>query len=144
VKKLLTLLLLPLSINVLAADYSGTYKCELYDKTDGGFTGVLKLKLNPKSSMLDSGYASYDVDFTVAGIPYPYTGIAAANGNNLALYFEATGNKKNLDDRGVGIVTILVDKDKSGKDTISLHKFYYERSYKGNSNYGFENCKKTG
>lgn len=142
-KKILTILLAGMSLSTFATDFSGTYKCELFDKSDGGFSTTLKLKLNPKSSVSGSEYASYDIDFNVQGIPYPYTGIAAANGNNLAIYFESTGSKKNPDDRGVGIATIILDKDKSGKDSISLHKFYYERSYKSNSNYGFENCKKV-
>ncbi|MCC2624319.1 MAG: hypothetical protein K0R14_192 [Burkholderiales bacterium] len=145
-KQILSLLLISSGMNVFAADFSGTYKCELFDKTDGGFDTTLKLKLNKDTSpkaLMDAGYASYDIDFKVKGISYPYTGIAAAHGNNLAIYFESTGEKKNPDDRGVGIATITLDKDKSGKDTISLHKFYYEMSYKGKGNYGFENCKKV-
>lgn len=142
-KKLLMVLLAVANYTVFAVDFSGTYKCELFDKSDGSFAAVLKLKLNSKASLMKDGYASYDIDFNVTGISYPYTGIAAANGNNLALYFESTGSKKNPDDRGVGIATIVLDKDKSGHDIISMHKFYYERSYKGNSNYGFENCRKT-
>lgn len=143
-RKIFALIFAGINVTAFAVDFSGTYKCELFDKADGGFATVLKLKLNPKSSIPASGYASYDIDFNVTGIPYPYAGIAAANGNNLAIYFESTGSKRNPDDRGVGIATILLDKDKSGKDIISLHKFYYERSYKGNSNYGFEDCKKVG
>ena len=126
-----------------AADLSGEYKCELVDHSDGYFTAKLVLKLNPASSKMDKGYASYDIDFYVANIPYPYTGIAAARGNDLALYFESTGDKKNPDDRGVGIVSAVMDQDKSGKEIVSLHKFYYEKSYKGNGNFGFENCIKV-
>ncbi|HLX54466.1 MAG TPA: hypothetical protein VKR58_11020 [Aquella sp.] len=143
-KKLLALLLVSSSVMALAIDFSGIYKCELFDKTDGGFDATLELKLNSASSLVDKGYGSYDIKFNVKGMPYSYTGIAAAHGNNLAIYFESTGDKKNPDDRGVGIATAILDKDKSGKDTVSLHKFYYERSYKGKGNYGFENCKKVG
>lgn len=142
-KKLLTLVSIAASMSVSAVDLSGTYKCEIFDKTDGGFDAVFKLKLNSASSLVDKGYGSYDVEFNVTGIAYPYTGLAAANGSNLAVYFESTGDKKNPDDRGVGAATVILDKDKSGKDTISLHNFYYERSYKGKGNYGFENCKKV-
>lgn len=127
----------------VAADLSGTYLCDLQDKSDGYFKSKIVLKLNSGASKLNQGYAAYDVDFTVTGIPYPYTGIAAARGNDVAIYFEATGPKKNPDDRGVGIASVVMDQDKSGKTIISLHKFYYEKSYKGQSDYGFENCVKT-
>jgi len=129
--------------SVSAADFSGAYKCELLDHSDGYFAATLVLKLNPDASKMDKGYASYDIDFNVTGIPYPYTGIAAARGNDLALYFESAGDKKNPDDRGVGIVSVVMDQDKSGKEIITLHKFYYEKSYKGNGNFGFENCSKV-
>lgn len=95
-RKLLALILVSSSVSVLAIDFSGTYKCELFDKTDGGFDATLKLKLNPASSLVDKGYASYDIDFSVNGMPYSYTGIAAAHGNNLAIYFESTGDKRIL------------------------------------------------
>lgn len=127
----------------LAADFSGTYKCELQDKSDGHFAAKLVLKLNSSASKMNEGYASYDIDFNVTGIPYPYTGIAAARGNDLAIYFEATGAKKNPDDRGVGIASVIMDQDKTGKSIVSIHKFYYEKSYKGASDIGFENCIKT-
>ena len=126
-----------------AADFSGQYNCHLVDHSDGPFDATLTLKLNPDATFEKTGYASYDIQFNVTGIPYPYTGIAAARGNDLALYFESTGDKKDPDDRGVGIASIVADQDKSGKDVVSIHKFYYEKSYKGKSNYGFEECSKV-
>ena len=128
----------------LAADFSGTYKCHLTDHSDGPFNdATLTFKLNPKASFLNSGYASYDIKYHVGGVPYDYTGIAVARGNDLAIYFESTGEKKNPYDRGVGIATVVLDQDKAGKNVVSLHKFYYENSYKGKSNYGFEECSKA-
>ena len=126
-----------------ATDFSGNYKCELQDKSDGYFTAKLILKLNPEASKLQNGYGSYDIKFDVKGIPYSYSGIAAARGNDLALYFESVGDKKNPDDRGVGIASVILDQDKKGKEIVSIHKFYYEKSYKGTSNFGFENCIKV-
>lgn len=127
-----------------ATDFSGTYQCHLTDHSDGPFDATLTLKEDPTATFADTGYASYTLDFNVTGIPYPYTGIATARGNDLAVYFESTGDKKNPDDRGVGIASVIVDQDKSGKKVVSLHKFYYEKSYKGQSNYGFEECVKKG
>jgi len=126
-----------------AADFSGSYKCEVQDKTDGHFNAKLILKLNPETTIKGTGYASYDIDFIVSGMPYNYKGIAAARGNDLALYFESYGDKRNPDDKGVGIASVIVDKDKAGKDIVSIHKFYYEKSYKNHSNYGFEKCVKV-
>ncbi len=141
-KKLLavTLLTATMAGSAIAADLSGTYQCHLTDHSDGPFDAKLVLKLNKSASFQKEGYGSYDIKFDVKGIPYAYTGIAAARGNDLALYFESTGDNKNPDDRGVGIASVILDQDKSGKDVVSIHKFYYEKSYKGKSNYGFENC----
>lgn len=127
----------------LATDFSGTYNCTLTDHSDGPFTAVLKLTKDPSASFDNTGYGSYLVDFNVKGIPYAYSGIAAARGNEMALYFESVGKNRDPNDRGVGIVSIIVDEDKTGKQIISLHKFYYEKSYKGKSNYGFEQCTKA-
>lgn len=137
-----TLLSVTMISSAMAADFSGTYQCHLFDHSDGPFDATLVLKRNKSASFDDEGYGSYDIKFNVKGIPYAYTGIAAARGNDLALYFESTGNNKNPDDRGVGIASVIVDQDKSGKDVVSIHKFYYEKSYKGKSNYGFEDCVK--
>ncbi len=139
-KILLSCFFSALASSGLAADFSGFYKCELLDNSDGYFAATLALKLNPAASKTERGYTSYDIDFHVTGIPYPYTGIAAARGNDLALYFESTGENKNPDDRGVGIVSVVMDQDKSGREIVTLHKFYYEKSYKGSGNFGFENC----
>jgi hypothetical protein len=124
----------------VATDFSGTYQCSLTDHSDGYFKATLVLKQDSSASFPQTGYGSYLINFKVEGIPYSYTGIAAARGNDLAIYFESTGENKNPDDRGVGIASIIVDQNKKGKDTISFHKFYYEKSYKGKSNYGFEQC----
>lgn len=144
-KKLLavTLLSAALAGSAFAADFSGTYQCHLTDHSDGPFDAVLILKLNESASFSKTGYASYDIKFDVKGIPYAYEGIAAARGSDLALYFESAGDNKNPDDRGVGIASVILDQDKSGKDVLSIHKFYYEKSYKGKSNYGFEDCTKV-
>lgn len=144
-KKIFTMAMLALGITqyAAAADFSGTYQCHVSDHSDGPFKATLMLKLNPQASFENVGYASYDVDFKVDGMPYAYTGMAAARGNDLALYFESTGDKKNPDDRGVGIASIILNQDESGKDIIALQKFYYEPSYKGKSNYGFEGCIKV-
>ncbi len=123
-----------------AADFSGTYQCDVQDHSDGHFAATLVLKLNKEASKINKGYASYDIDFKVTGMPYAYTGMAAARGNDLALYFESVGEHKNPDDRGVGIASIILDQDKSGNDKLSVHKFYYEKAYKGKSNFGFETC----
>lgn len=141
-KYFLATLLLIISYSGLATDFSGTYQCNLTDNSDGPFKAVLLLKQDPKATFSKTGYGSYTLNLKVTGIPYEYTGMAAARGNDLAIYFESTGDKKNPDDRGVGIASILVDKDKDGKDIVSFHKFYYETSYKGKSNYGFEHCVK--
>ena len=126
-----------------AADFSGQYRCHLIDHVDGSFDAALTLKLNSDATFEKTGYASYDIRFHVTGIPYSYTGIAAARGNDLAVYFESTGDKKDPDDRGVGIASIVSEQDKAGKDIVTIHKFYYEKSYKGKSNYGFEECTKV-
>lgn len=131
------------STSAMATDFSGTYACNLVDHSDGPFTATVVLKKDPSASLDDIGYGSYLVDFNVKGMPYSYTGIAAARGNDLALYFESTGKNRNPDDRGVGIASVIVDQDKTGKQIVSLHKFYYEKAYKGKSNYGFENCTKV-
>ncbi len=126
--------------SAFAANFSGTYDCQLRDHTDGNFTGTLTLTLNKEASKLKEGYASYDITLDVQGLPYSFGGIAAARGNDLALYFESVGANKNPDDRGVGIASIILDQDKFGRDVVSIHKFYYEKSYKGKSNFGFEKC----
>jgi len=142
-KFLIFILFFTVCNGVMAADFSGTYDCNLTDHSDGPFTAVLILKKDHDASFSDIGYASYLVNFHVKGIPYAYTGMAAARGNDLALYFESTGSNRNIDDRGVGIASIIVDQNKEGKNIVSLHKFYYEKSYKGKSNYGFEHCIKV-
>jgi hypothetical protein len=129
--------------SVFAADFTGTYQCQIRDHMDGNFDAKLALTLNKEASKLKDGYASYDITFDVIGLPYAYTGIAAARGNDLALYFESVGENKNPDDRGVGIASVIMDQDKTGRDVVSIHKFYYEKSYKGKSNFGFEKCIKT-
>lgn len=142
-KKIIALLTSSLIFSsAFAADFSGTYDCQVYDHTDGPFTAKLVLELTKEASKLKEGYASYNITFDVTGMPYGYTGIAAARGNDLALYFESVGEEKNPDDRGVGIASVIVDQDKSGKDVVSIHKFYYEKSYKGKPNFGFEKCVK--
>ena len=126
--------------SAMAIDFSGMYGCHLTDHSDGPFKATLILQKDESASFANVGYGSYSLNFRVEGIPYAYTGIAAARGNDLAIYFESTGDHKNPDDRGVGIASVIVDQDKKGNNTVTLHKFYYEKSYKGKSNYGFETC----
>lgn len=139
-KSLVSLISFFMFSSAFAADFTGTYDCQVYDHTDGAFTAKLILELKKEASKIKEGYASYNITFDVTGMPYAYTGIAAARGNDLALYFESVGENKNPDDRGVGIASVIVDQDKSGRDVVSIHKFYYEKSYKGKSNFGFEKC----
>lgn len=139
-KFLMALLFLLVCSHAMATNFSGTYECHLTDHADGQSKGTLILQKDKTASFANIGYGSYLLRFQVQGIPYAYTGMAAARGNDLALYFESTGPSKNPDDRGVGIASITVDQDKAGNKIVSLHKFYYEKSYKGKSNYGFEKC----
>jgi len=126
-----------------AVDFSGTYSCKMVDNADGSSKSLFTLKLNPLVSKLDQGYASYDTSYSTEGLPYSYTGIAASHGNELAVYFESVGDKKDPSDRGVGIGTVIMDQDGSGKIEISMHNYYYQKMYKGHANYGTANCIKT-
>lgn len=137
------LLFMSLFSSALAADFSGTYKCHLNDHSDGPFDAILTLKLVKEADFPKIGYASYDIQFNVENMSYPYKGLAAARGNDLALYFEATGDKKDPNDRGVGIASVIVDQDDNGKKIVTIHKFYYEQAYKDKANYGFEKCIKS-
>lgn len=129
--------------SAMALDFSGNYKCKLRDNSDGAFTSTLTLKKDASASFDKEGYGSYIVNFTINGMPYAYTGVAAARGNELAIYFESVGNNKNPDDRGVGIASVITYVKKDGSKSTIFHKFYYEKSYKGKSNYGFEKCIKV-
>ena len=129
--------------SAMALDFSGNYKCKLIDNADGAFTAALTLKKDANASLDKEGYGSYLVNFTVKGIPYNYTGIAASRGNEIAIYFESIGSNRNPNDKGVGIASVLTSFEKDGKKSISFNKFYYEKSYKGKSNYGFEKCIKV-
>lgn len=133
-------LMVAFSGSAMATDFSGTYDCHLNDHSDGQFDAKLTLKRVKEASFSKTGYASYDIQFDVNDMPYPYVGLATARGNDLAVYFEATGDKKDPNDRGVGIASVIVDQDEKGKDVVEIHKFYYEQSYKGKANYGFEKC----
>ncbi|MCD8500327.1 MAG: hypothetical protein LRY43_04875, partial [Gammaproteobacteria bacterium] len=114
------LFIMMLSTSVFSADFSGTYHCHLNDHSDGPFDATLSLKLVKQASFPNLGYSSYDIQFSVQDIPYPYVGMAAARGNDLALYFEATGEKKDPDDRGIGIASVVVDQDDHGKQIMSI------------------------
>jgi hypothetical protein len=128
--------------SALAADFSGTYACHLNDHSDGPFDATLTLTLVKEASFPKTGYASYDIKFDVKDMPYPYVGVAAARGNDLGLYFEATGENKDPNDRGVGIASVIVKQTDEGKEVTTINKFYYEQAYKGKANYGFEECTK--
>lgn len=142
-KKLLSFILFSsLATAAFAANFSGVYECQIHDHADGNFIGKLTLNINKDASKLKEGYASYNITLDVPALPYAYKGIAAARGNDLAIYFESVGENKNPDDRGVGIASVILDQDKFGHDKVSIHKFYYETAYKGKSNFGFERCVK--
>lgn len=130
---LLGLLCMGLISNVFAQDLSGRYQCHINDQIDGEFEESLVIKNNPKASLPSQDYMSYDLEFTEPGTSNKYIGFAAASGNNLSIYFESP--EKNSDDKGVGISSVEV-KDKK----IIIKKFYYEPSYQGKANYGFEEC----
>lgn len=123
-----------------SADYSGTYDCTLYDQTEGYFTGEMVLELNKSASIAQQGFNSYDFHLSYKGVPYQYEGYAAANGNQLALYFESVGSQRDPDDKAVGIANVVVEKDVNNKDIVRIHKFYYMQDYHDNSNTGFESC----
>lgn len=126
-----------------AIDYSGTYDCTMYDQADGYFTGQLTLKINQIASLSQQGYGSYDAHMSFENIPYEYDGYAAAHGSQLAIYFESVGSKRDPDDKGVGIASVVLEKDANNKDIISIHKFYYTQQYHNKSNIGFQKCVKT-
>ncbi len=128
---------------IWAVDYSGNYDCTMYDQTDGYFTGQLTLKINPLASLVQQGYGSYDVHMSFENIPYEYDGYAAAHGSQLAIYFESVGAKRDPDDKGVGIASVVLEKDANNKDIISIHKFYYTQQYHNKSTIGFQKCVKT-
>ena len=81
---------------VMAMDFSGTYDCHLTDHSDGPFTATLVLKQDGSADLAHVGYGGYLLHFHVNGIPYDYVGMAAARGNDLALYFESTGSNKKI------------------------------------------------
>ena len=126
--------------NVFAEDISGKYNCHLNDHSDGLFDVTLVLKNNPQASFPKQSYMSYDFtfEFTALGAIHTYEGFASAHGNNMAMYFESTGDHKDPSDKGVGIASVSTI-----KDTITFSKFYYEPAYQGKVNYGFEECVKS-
>lgn len=133
-KKLCMLgLLFGLISNAFANDLSGKYKCHINDQIDGTFEETLIIKNNPQASLPKQGYMSYDLEFTEVGTSNKYTGFAAANGDNVAMYFESPD--KSTNDRGVGIAYVSTKHKK-----ITIKKFYYEPAYEGKANYGFEEC----
>src|SRR3990167_11553261 len=118
-KMLMSALSFLICSSAMAIDFSGMYGCHLTDHSDGPFKATLILQKDESASFANVGYGSYSLNFRVEGIPYAYTGIAAARGNDFAIYFESTGDHKNPDDRGVGIASVIVDQDKKGNNTVT-------------------------
>ncbi len=123
-----------------AASLSGTYQCHGYDSHEGAYKdATVVLTLDAKNSDLTHNYGAYHFAL-VEPDGTRYAGEAAANGNNLAIYFENTSLSKKTD-RGVGIAVVSHDKDEHGKTKTAFHKFYYEPGFDGGGN-GYETCVK--
>ncbi len=137
---------------------SGTYNCTGFDNHDGTFTGTITLKLDAKASDFKHNFGAYAFTLTEGGAGTgvnAYTGEAAAQGDILAIYFQNTDVKDavGISDRGVGIATVSHDQDSKGNVITTLHKFYYEPTYKrgqdgkkagglGEGGHGTETCVK--
>lgn len=119
---------------------AGTYQCHGYDSHEGSYKdATVVLTLDTKNSDFAHNYGAYHFAL-VEPDGTRYTGEAASNGNNLAVYFENTDVSKKTD-RGVGIAVVSHDKDEQGKTQTVFHKFYYEPAFDGGGN-GYETCVK--
>lgn len=120
------------------ATLAGTYHCHGYDSHEGAYKdATVVLTLDAKNSDLAHNYGAYHFAL-VEPDGTRYAGEAAANGNNLAIYFENTNSSKKTD-RGVGIAVVSHDKDEQGTTQTVFHKFYYEPDFDGGGN-GYETC----
>lgn len=110
---------------------AGDYKCTGYDSHDGHFKGDLNFKLDKEASHFDHGFGAYTFTLRVeleGGVGATYSGMAAAQGNQLAMYF-ANDSAASPTDRGIGQASITHDQDAAGKYTTTLHKSYYLPAY---------------
>lgn len=130
---------------------AGNYKCTGYDSHDGYFEGDLTFTLDEEASNFGESFGAYQFKFRAdpSGTPTTYSGIAAAQGQSLSMYF-ANDSQEAPTDRGVGMALITHDQDINGKYTTTLHKSYYLPDYKrsakdsrGVGGRGTETCVKT-
>ena len=122
---------------------AGSYKCTGYDSNDGAFKGDLTFVVDDKVSNFGQGFGAYKfkLEVPLEGATATYSGIAAAQGQLLAMYF-ANDSQSAATDRGVGITVVSRDQDSKGQYTTTLHKSYYLPDYKGGGR-GTESCIKT-
>lgn len=122
---------------------AGDYKCTGFDSHDGTFKGDLSFKVDEKSSHFSQNFGAYTfkLEVDLGSDKAIYTGYAAAQGQQLAMYF-ANDSLEAATDRGVGLATITRDQDSKGQYTTTLHKSYYLPDYNGGGR-GTEVCIKT-
>ncbi|VVN69305.1 hypothetical protein [Pseudomonas fluorescens] len=115
----------------------GNYKCTGYDSHDGYFEGDLTFTLDEAASHFEQSFGAYRFKLRVEldGAPATYSGIAAAQGQSLSMYF-ANDSQEAPTDRGVGMALITHDQDTNGKYTTTLHKSYYLPDYERNAKDG--------
>ena len=121
----------------------GSYKCTGFDSNDGAFSGDLTFTLDQKASDFERSFGAYKFKLVIPldGATATYSGVAAAQGQQLAMYF-ANDSKDAPTDRGVGITVVSHDQDSKGQYTTTLHKSYYLPDYKDGGR-GTETCVKT-
>ena len=121
----------------------GSYKCTGYDSNDGAFTGDLTFTPDQKASNFEHSFGAYKfkLDVLLGGEAATYSGIAAVQGQQLAMYF-ANDSKDAPTDRGVGMAVVSHDQNSKGQYTTTLHKSYYLPDYMGGGR-GTETCVKA-
>ena len=121
---------------------AGSYKCTGYDSNDGAFKGDLTFAVDDRVSNFAQGFGAYKFKLEVPldGATATYSGIAAAQGHLLAMYF-ANDSQSAATDRGVGITVVSRDQDNKGQYSTTLHKSYYLPDYMGGGR-GTETCVK--
>ena len=99
--------------------------------------------MDEKSSHFSQNFGAYTfkLEVDLGSDKAIYTGYAAAQGQQLAMYF-ANDSLEAATDRGVGLATITRDQDSKGQYTTTLHKSYYLPDYNGGGR-GTEVCIKT-
>ena len=128
----------------------GHYQCTGYDSYEGHYEGDLTFTLDEKASNFGQSFGAYQFKLRVDlnGTPATYSGIAAAQGQLLSMYF-ANDSQEAPTDTGVGIASITHDQDINGKYITTLHKSYYAPYYQRNAKdgrgagRGTETCVKT-